>query len=121
VSLKIATPFAAAIYEEWSSGGMLRVQETVASRSWKSVEAKRAAFDAARTIDVMVDSGLSVTKEPAAEVLLRALAAGWFGDRHPKDGDVAKWLKESSIPRELLEEARTMRKLARASCSADEQ
>ena len=124
VTLKCASKQAAAIYEEWSSGEMQRVQEVVASRSWKQVEAKRAAFDIARTIDVMVDSGLDVSKEPAAEVLLRALAAGWFADRHPKDADVADWLKESSmgnfgVPRALFEEAKAYKKLAVQAASPD--
>ena len=99
------------------------MQEAVASRTWRSVEAKRAAFDMARAVDVMAESGLKVEEEPACEVLLRAVAAGWFADRHPAEGETSEWLKESSmahfgVPRGLLEEARTMRKLQAKATSA---
>ena len=99
--------------------------DVVEGKAWKTIDAKRAAYDVARALDVMLDSGLDVTSEPAGEVLLRSLAAGWFADRHPKDAELAEHLRESSMsffgmPRELLEDARDVRKLVKAtSASAD--
>ena len=92
------------------------MQDAVTGRKWGSVESKKAAFDLARAVDVMKASGLDVQSEPAAEVMLRAIAATWFADRHSGEKETAEWLKESSmshfgIPRELLEDARTLRKL----------
>lgn len=118
VALKIKSAQGEAIYEEWSNAGTERLQEAVAARSWKVVEAKRAGFAVGRALDVMKDSGLDITREPAGEVLLRELAALWYGDKHPRESDVAEWLRESSmsifgVPRGLLEEARTMRKLTK--------
>ena len=123
VALKVERSQAASILEEWSSAGTERLQEAVASRNWRSVESKRGAFDVARALDVMMDSGLCVTREPAGEVLLRALAAAWFADRH-QDAQTAEFLRESSmanfgVPRGLLDEARAMRKLA-SSAGADQ-
>ena len=116
VALKVDKTHATAIHEEWTNSGTVKVQEAVASRSWKSLEAKEAAFDMARAVDVAEASGLVIAAEPTAEVLLRAIAANWFADRHPKEAEVAKWLKESSmsnfgVPRGMLEDARAMRKL----------
>ena len=102
----------------WRAWSML----TICKKARSSTAATRRAmaavtvFDLARALDVMSDSGLDVTKEPAAEVMLRAIAASWFADRYPKESEVAEWLKESSmgnfgIPRGMLEEARAMRKL----------
>ena len=125
VALKVKSSQAAALYEEWSSAGRLRLQDQVANRSWRDVSNKRAAFGLARAVDVGLDTGLDVTREPIAEVLLRELAALWFADRHPKDHDVAEWMKESSmahfgIPRSVWEEARAMKKMATAVTSTDE-
>ena len=116
VALKVDKTHATAIYEEWTNSGTVKMQEAVASRSWKSLEAKRAAFDMARAVDVAEASGLEIGVEPVAEVMLRAIAATWFADRHPKEAEVAEWLKESSmshfgVPRGMLEDARAMRKL----------
>jgi len=117
VPLRIDRCHAAAVWEEWTGGGVNRCQDAVLNRAWKSTEQRHAAYDLARAIDVMVESGLSVVVEPAGEVLLRALAASWYADKNPKDDDVAEWLRESSlahwgVPRGMLEEARAMRKLA---------
>jgi hypothetical protein len=106
------------VAEEWTNSGTVRYQEAVAGRSWRSHEVKKASFDLARTLDVMADSGLEPSEEAAGEVLLRAIAANWYGDRHPKDAEVADWLRESSmsgfgIPRGMLEDARAMKKLVR--------
>jgi len=124
VALKVDKSHAAAVYEEWTNAGTVRLQEAVASRTWKSVEAKRGAYSMARSLDVMVDSGLDVCKEPSAEVLLRAIVADWYADRHPKDHETAEYLKESSmshfgVPRGMLEEARAMRKLLTKAASEE--
>jgi hypothetical protein len=116
VALKVEKTHGEAIFAEWTNANTIRLQDAVVARSWKNADTKKAAYDMARTLDVMADSGLDVTKEPAAEVGLRSLAAAWFMDRHPKDSDVGEWLKESSmshfgVPRELYVEARMMRKL----------
>jgi hypothetical protein len=116
VALKVEKSHAAAVYDEWTNSGTVRLQEAVASRTWKCFEAKKGAYSMARALDVMADSGLDVCKEPGAEVLFRALVADWYADRHPKDAETAEYLKESSmshfgVPRGMLEEARAMRKL----------
>ena len=116
VALRIEQMAGAAIWDEWSSAGTVRLQEAVTTRSWREKHHKTHAFDYARAIDVMKDSGLDPSTEPVAEVLLRALAATWFADRYPKDTDTAALLKESSmsnfgIPRNLWEEAKLIRKL----------
>ena len=66
-----------------------------------------------------------MVEEPAAEVLLRALTAGWYADRHPRESDIAEWLRESSmsnfgVPRGMLETARSMRKLVRKADEDDD-
>jgi hypothetical protein len=124
VPLKVERTHAAAIFDEWSNAGTVRLQEAVASRNWKSLEAKRGAYDMARALDVLQDSGLDLTVEPGCEVMLRAIAATWYGDRNPESQDVAEWLKESSmshfgVPRCLLEEARAMKKLTSKAESPD--
>ena len=116
VPLKVDKLHAAAILEEWTSSHTLTVWEVVASRGWRDVQRKHGALDLARSLDVAMASGLDVAKEPWAEVALRAIAATWFADRHPKEAEIAELLKESSmnhfgLPRGLLEDARTFRKL----------
>ena len=116
VPLKVEKLHAPKIWEEWTGSGKLTVQENVTARKWSNVDAKKGAFDLARAVDVMDASGLDVKTEPAAEVMLRAIAATWFADRHSGEKETAEWLKESSmshfgVPRELLEDARTLRKL----------
>ena len=124
VALKVERRQAPSIWEEWTGAGSVRMQEAVCSKNWRSADAKNAAFDLARALDVMSDSGLDVCQEPSAEVMLRALAAAWFADRHPKESATADWLRESSmglfgVPRSLLEEARASRKLM-SKASSDE-
>jgi hypothetical protein len=124
VPLKVERAHAAAILAEWSNAGTVRLQEAVASRKWSSFDAKRGAYDMARALDVMQDSGLDLTTEPGCEVMLRAIAATWYGDRNPESQDVAEWLKESSmsnfgVPRCMLEDARAMKKLAAKAVSSD--
>ncbi len=124
VPLKVERSHAAAILAEWSNHGTVRLQEAVASRKWTNFDVKRGAFDMARALDVLQDSGLDLTAEPGCEVMLRAIAAAWYGDRNPEAQDVAEWLKESSmsnfgVPRCMLEEARAMKKLTTKAASSD--
>ncbi len=79
----------------------------------------------ARALDVMQDSQPDLRTEPGCEVMLRAIAATWFADRNPDSQDVAEWLKESSmshfgVPRGMLEEARTMKKLTTKAVSTSD-
>jgi len=126
VPLKVEKLHAPKIWEEWTGSGKLTVQENVTARKWSNVDAKKGAFDLARAVDVMEASGLDVKTEPAAEVMLRAIAATWFADRHSGEKETAEWLKESSmshfgIPRELLEDARTLRKLLAKAVGGEEE
>ena len=62
----------------------------------------------------------------AHDIEAHAIAATWFADRHAGEKETAEWLKESSmshfgVPRELLEEARTLRKLLVKAISSEEE
>jgi len=124
VALKVGARQAPGIWEEWTGCGTVRLEETVAGRSWRSVENKRAAFGVARMLDVMHDSGLLPYEEPAGEVALREIAAYWILDRHPKEADLADFLRESAmstfgVPKSLWEEARAFRKLVGRGAAQD--
>ena len=122
VALKVLSRQAGAIEEEWTSAGTVRFETSVATRTWKKVEAKAMAFALARALDVANESGLDLAEEPWAEVQLRELAALWFADRNPNDTETADFLRESSmasfgVPRGLWLEAREFRKLVRPSAA----
>ena len=121
--LRVERCHAAAVWEEWTGSGTREWTTTVLCRTWKDAAARRGAYDAARALDVMTQSNLNVLAEPVAEVLMRSLVAHWFVSENPKDEDVGEWLRESSlsnwgIPRAMAEDARSMRKLVRATTTS---
>jgi hypothetical protein len=120
VPLNIMSRQAPGLVEEWTDDGSMTFRAAVRAKRWNKTEHMDTADRAARYLDVMKKSGLDLTRESSAEVVLRDLAAVWYADQHSKDSQTADLLRESSrategIPRSMWTEAQAYRKILRGS------